>query len=202
MNALFKVESIVIETERLILRKWELSDLDDFFEYACIPGVGEMAGWEHHKTKEDTLNVLKDFIEEDKTFAIVYKENNKVIGSIGVEFYSSSDKLTEFNDYFGRELGFVLSKDYWNKGLMTEAIKALIDYLFNKLNYDFLLCGYFSKNVQSKKVQEKCGFKPYRKLTFKTRFNTQEEGVLNLLLNPEKDIKLIFTNTKTLIYEK
>ena len=69
--------------------------------------------------------------------------------------------MTEFKDYYGRELGYVLSKDYWGKGLMPEAVNAVKDYLFGELDYDFLICGYYDFNEQSKRVQTKCGFKPY-----------------------------------------
>jgi ribosomal-protein-alanine N-acetyltransferase len=141
------------------------------------------------------------FIKEDKTFAIVLKKNNKVIGSLGVEKYGLEDKLTEFNGYYGREIGYVLSKDYWGKGIMPEAVGAVINYLFNDLNLDFLTCGYYDFNNQSKRVQEKCGFKPYRKLVMDTRLGTKEPGVLNLLINPNKNISLVFSHPETLIYK-
>ena len=48
MNALFDITGITIETNRLILREWNQEDLDDLFEYASVPGVGELAGWPHH----------------------------------------------------------------------------------------------------------------------------------------------------------
>ena len=201
MNAKFEIGELVIETERLILRPFKQSDLQDFNEYASAPGVGEMAGWRHHETIEKTQEILDLFIKEDKTFAIVFKENNKVIGSLGVEKYGLEDKLTEFNGYFGREIGFVLSKDYWGRGIMPEAVKAVINYLFNDLNLDFLICGYYDFNSQSKRVQEKCGFKPYRKLVMDTRIGTKEPGVLNLLINPDKGISLVFSHPETLIYK-
>ena len=202
MNAPFDVTNRIIETDRLILREFKLSDLDDLFEYASVNDVGERAGWSHHKDKEESLNILKMFIEEKKTFAIVYKENNKVIGSLGIEFYGLEDKLSEFFPYKGREIGYVIGKDYWNKGLMTEAVKAVINYLFNVLDYDFLLCGYYDKNPQSKRVQEKCGFIPYRRLTFHTRMGTDEPGILNLLINPNKDIKMIYSHPETLLIKE
>lgn len=164
MNANFYLNGLTIETERLILRPWKQTDLDDFFEYASVDGVGEMAGWKHHENKEKSQSILDLFINDDRTFTIVLKDNNKVIGSLGVEKYGMEKVLSEFFDYQGREIGFVLSKDYWGKGLMPEAVKAVIDYLFNVANLDFLTCGYYEFNNQSKKVQEKCGFKPYRKL--------------------------------------
>lgn len=199
MNANFKINGLTIETERLILRPFKQSDLDDFYEYASVEGVGEMAGWKHHENKEKSQSILDLFINEDKTFAIVLKENNKVIGSLGVEEYGMEQALSEFFDYQGREIGYVLSKDYWGKGLMPEAVKAVIDYLFNVLKLDFITCGYYEFNNQSKKVQEKCGFKPYRKLVMETRLGTKEQGILNLLVNPNKNIKLIFSHPETLI---
>ncbi len=202
MNAEFDITGIVLETERLILREWKTSDLEDFFEYASVEGVGEMAGWSHHKSIMESQMILNSFINDKKTFAIVYKENNKVIGSIGIEFYGSVEKLTEFSELKGREIGYVLSKDYWGKGLMTEAIKCVTDYLFNVMDYDFLLCGYFDFNTRSARVQEKCGFVPYRRLNFDTRTGSKETGVLQLLLNPAKDIKLVFSHPETLIYKE
>ena len=201
MNANFEIGELVIETERLILRPFKQSDLYDFNEYASVPGVGEMAGWKHHETIEKTQEILDMFIKEDKTFAIVFKKNNKVIGSLGVEKYGLEEKLTEFKSYYGREIGYVLSKDYWGKGIMPEVVGAVISYLFNDLNLDFLTCGYYDFNNQSKRVQEKCGFKPYRKLVMDTRLGTKESGVLNLLINPNKNISLVFSHPETLIYK-
>lgn len=202
MNANFKIDGIVIETQRLILRPFKQSDLDDFYEYASVDGVGEMAGWKHHESKDESQSILDLFINEDKTFAIVLKENNKVIGSLGVEEYGMEEALSEFYEYQGREIGYVLSKDYWGKGLMPEAVEAAIDYLFNVQKLDFLTCGYYEFNSQSKKVQEKCGFKPYRKLMMETRLGTEEQGILNLLVNPNKNIKLVFSHPETLIYNQ
>ena len=202
MNALFNIKGKIIETRRLILSAFKESDLDDFFEYASVEGVGEKAGWHHHQTKEKTKEILDIFIKEDKVFALVDKDKNKVIGSLGVELYGMEKELSEFNNYQGREIGFVLSKSYWGQGIMPEAVKAVIDYLFGELNLDFLTCGYYNFNSQSKRVQEKCGFKPYRSLIMETRMNTKEEGTLNLLLNPKKNIKLIFSHPETLIYDE
>ena len=199
MNAEFDITGIRIETERLVLREWNLSDVDDLFEYASVPDVGERAGWPHHQNKEESLYRVKHFIEEKHTFAIVYKENNKVIGSVGIEFYGSEDKLTEFKNYKGREIGYVLSKDYWGKGIMPEAVNLVIDYLFNVLDYDFLLCGHFDFNNQSKRVQEKCGFVEYRRLTYDTNMGTKEKGILSLLVNPKKKIEFKFSHPETLI---
>lgn len=202
MNAKVDISGVRLETERLILREWNLQDLDDFFEYASIPEVGPMAGWPPHEHKEISLEILKRFINGKKTFAIVYKENNKVIGSLGIEEYGLEDKLTEFISYQGRSIGYVLSKDYWGKGLMPEALKEVINYCFNDLNYDFLLSGHFDFNHRSCRVQEKCGFVPYRKIDFDTKLGKEEPGVLMLLKNPNKDIKLVYSHPETLIIKE
>lgn len=202
MNANFKLNGMVIETKRLILRPFKQIDLDDLYEYAKVLGVGEMAGWRHHGSKEESQRILDLFITEDKTFAIVLKEKNKVIGSLGIEEYGLEEILSEFYDYQGREIGYVLSKDYWGNGLMIEAVKAVIDYLFNIKKLDFITCGYYEFNIQSKKVQEKCGFKPYRKLIMETGLGTNEPGILNLLVNPNNNIKFVFSHPETLIYKQ
>ena len=201
MNADFATNGVTIETERLILRPFRQSDLQNFYEYASVDGVGEMAGWKHHESIEESQKILDMFITEDKTLAIVFKETDKVIGSLGIEKYGREEALTEFHGYRGREIGYVLSKDHWGQGLMPEAVNAVVDYLFNDRDLDFLLCGYFDFNAQSKRVQEKCGFKPYRKLKMDTRLGTTEPGTLNLLPNPKKNISFVFSHPETLIWK-
>ena len=79
MNAKIDISNVKLETERLILRTWEITDLDDFFEYASVSGVGEKAGWEHQKNKDESLEILKMFIDEKKVFAIVLKKSTLMI---------------------------------------------------------------------------------------------------------------------------
>ncbi len=201
MNAKFDVTGIRLETDRLILREWNLSDLDDLFEYASNPDVGPRAGWSPHPNKGESQRILGRFINGKKTFAIVYKENNKVIGSLGVEFYDSEDELTEFKDYQGRSIGYVLSKDYWGMGLMPEAVVALVNYFFNVLDYDFLVSGHFDFNNRSRRVQEKCGFKPYRKTIFDTPMGIKQPGVIMLLINPRKNINFVFSHPESLLWK-
>ena len=183
MNAEINISNVILETDRLILRAWEITDLDDFFEYASVEGVGEKAGWEHHKSKDKSLEILKMFIEEKKVFAIVLKENQKVIGSIGIEELSEElDK--DLDNLVGRELGYVLNKDYWNKGIMKEAISKVVDYCFNTLKLNFLMASYFNHNIASKKVLENLNFKFYKDIIIETRYNNiKEKSTLMLLKN-------------------
>lgn len=183
MNVEINISNVILETDRLILRTWELKDLDDFFEYASVEGVGEKAGWEHHKSKDKSLEILKMFIEEKKVFAIVLKENQKVIGSIGIEELSEElDK--DLDNLLGRELGYVLNKDYWNKGIMKEAVSKVVDYCFNTLKLNFLMDSYFNYNIASKRVLENLNFKFYKDIIIETRYNNiKEKSTLMLLKN-------------------
>jgi ribosomal-protein-alanine N-acetyltransferase len=147
-----------LETERLILRDWQETDLDDFYEYTKVEGVGEMAGWLHHESKETSKSILDAFIREGDVYAIVLKENNKAIGSLGIHNRIEPDYEAEIQ----REIGYVLSKDYWGKGYVPEAVKAAIIYIFEELNADVIWCGHFLENTQSQRVIEKSGFKFYK----------------------------------------
>ena len=187
MNAKIDISNVILKTNRLMLRPFNFDDLGDFYEYASVDGVGHMAGWLPHKNKEESLSILKMFIDEKKTFAIVY--NNKVIGSLGIEEYDEK-QLPEYADKLGREIGYVLSKDYWGKGLMPEALNEVIRYCFEDLKLDFLACGHFTDNNQSKRVQEKCGFNHYKLVKHETRYGIVKDSWLSILENPiiNKDI--------------
>ncbi|MEG1650934.1 MAG: GNAT family N-acetyltransferase, partial [Oscillospiraceae bacterium] len=78
-----------LETSRLIMREWLPSDCDDLFEYACIPEVALSAGWNPHKTIEDSLEVICG-IYPDSCYALELKDSGKVIGNIRVDNRSAS----------------------------------------------------------------------------------------------------------------
>ena len=183
MNAPIDVTGIRIETERLILRPWKESDLDDFYEYASVDGVGQMAGWVPHENIEKSKLILELFISEKKTLALELKENGKVIGSLGIE---ANDNDHIGADRLGREIGYVLSKDYWGRGLMPEAVKAVINFCFETLSYVYLLCGHFDWNTQSARVIKKCGFQYLKDISHTTLFGTEEPTKLYVLYNPKK----------------
>ena len=178
MNVAIDVSQVVLTTKRLILRPWTMDDLDDFYEYARVDGVGQMAGWAPHESIDQSREILKHFIEEKKTFALEYQK--KVIGSLGIEAYDET-KYPDFKEDRAREIGYVLSKDYWGMGLMPEAVKRVIQYLFDDLHLDLIFCGHFVSNKQSARVQEKCGFHHYKNDTYTTRMGTVEDHVQNIL---------------------
>lgn len=183
MNAPVDVTNIRIETQRLILRSWRQSDLCDLYEYAKVDGVGEMAGWCHHRSIEESQMILNMFITHRKTFALELKCSGKVIGSLGLE---ELDPDPMEGEVFGREIGYVLSKDYWGRGLMTEAVNAVISFCFDTLGYDYLTCGHFIRNDRSRRVVEKCGFQFFGESRYETRYDTVETSRNYMIQNPRK----------------
>ena len=182
MVAPIDITGVRIETERLILRPWQETDLADLYAYARVPGVGEAAGWNHHKSIEESRFILNLFIEGKKTFAIEHKENGRVIGSLGLE-EQDADPAPE---KLGREIGYVLAKDYWGRGLMPEAVKAVTRYCFDELKYDYVTCGHCLRNDRSRRVVEKCGFRFVGESLFETRYETREVSRNYVLYNPNK----------------
>lgn len=139
-----------LHTKRLVLRKWKGTDSNDLFEYAKSNLVGPNAGWLPHKDEEESKKIIKHFLKNDETLAIVLKEEQRVIGSIGL--HSRSDTLYE------RELGYVLNPKYWGQGIVPEAVHCIIDYGFSKLKLEKIWCSHFDFNHNSKRVIEKCDF--------------------------------------------
>lgn len=89
MNTEIDISNVTLHTDRMILRPWRQTDLDDLYAYASVDGVGQMAGWKPHESKEESQKILDMFIGHKKTFALEYQ--GKVIGSLGM---SNTMKIT------------------------------------------------------------------------------------------------------------
>lgn len=178
MNVPIDITGVCLTTERLILRPWRLSDLNDFYEYASVDGVGQMAGWKPHGSINESEAILKSFIDGKKTFAV--EREGKVIGSVGIEKYDEK-RFPEFDGKRCREIGYVLAKNYWGQGLMPEAAGEIIRWLFEDIGLDAVFCGHFLRNTQSARVQEKCGFRRYGYGQHTTVMGTVEESAYNIL---------------------
>lgn len=183
MNKQIDITGVTLTTERLTLRPWRETDLEDFYEYARVDGVGQMAGWMPHKDMDESRSILSRFIQGKKTFALEYR--GKVIGSLGIEMYNE-ENFPELATLQGREIGYVLSRDYWGRGLMPEAVQAVVKYLFETVDLDFVLVGHFDWNRQSRRVIEKCGFHYVKSVKYETRFQTVENGLGYIQYNPAR----------------
>lgn len=182
INRKIDVSHTILETERLILRPFKEEDLEDFYNYASIEGVGECAGWKHHENKDVSRYILNMFVKEKKTFAIVLKKTNKVIGSFGIE--KSSFPRSYYPKETTREIGYVLAKDYWGQGLMSEAVSRVIEYCFKVLKLNHLTAVHFLENTRSQRVIEKAGFKFAYNRQYKTQMGKVIESKAYILNNP------------------
>ena len=198
MNAKIDISEITLKTQRLLLRPWREMDLQDFYEYARVDGVGQMCGWIPHKDMEESRQILAHFVEQKRELALEYR--GKVIGSLGIKAYNEED-YPELSNLSGGELGYVLSKDYWGQGLMPEAVKAVIRYLFETVKLDFILVGHFDWNRQSARVIEKCGFQYIKSLPYETRYGTTETSVNYILYRKHFMDGFFYENDTELVQE-
>ena len=145
-----------METDRLILRKWRLSDAESLYEYASDPDVGPIAGWQPHKSIDESREVIKNVFCGAECYAICEKGADRAIGAVEL-------KLNGHTDMTGRddecELGYWLGKPFWGRGYMPEAAGRLIRRGFTELGMKKIWCGYYDGNMKSKRVQEKLGFR-------------------------------------------
>ena len=141
-------------TDRLILRKPRLEDIEPmFYNWANDPEVTKYMTWLPHESIEVTKMIMNRWLEEEsdpKTvrFVIAIKETNEPIGSIDIVDYVDGCP----------EIGYCLSRKYWNKGYMTEVCNAFIDYLF-AIGFKRIVIEADERNIGSNRVIEKCGFK-------------------------------------------
>lgn len=146
-----------MQTDRILLRRWQESDAETLFKYASDPDVGPHAGWPPHKSVKESLEIIQTVLSADTMWAVVLKETNEIIGCVG---YLTSENSNVTIDSNSAEVGYWIAKPYWNKGICTEALKLVVDYCFEKKGYNSLWGTHFIDNPPSGKVMEKCGFLP------------------------------------------
>lgn len=185
MDAPIDISGVQLETERLLLRPWRMEDAEDMYAYARTEEVGPMAGWVPHCSLERSKEIVAMFMRGKNTFALEHKETGKVIGSIGIDELGVLPGK-EYEPLLGREIGYVLSKEYWGRGLMSEAVRRVIHYCFEELSLDFLTVSHFSWNQQSRRVIEKCGFDFCSSYSCTTDMGKKEENWLYVLRNPHR----------------
>lgn len=142
-------------TGRLLLRPWCMDDLRDLNRYARDPAVGPNAGWKPHESLEESRAVLETFVGNGDLTAVVLRENGRTVGSIGLH----PDRLRHGDAGPCRELGYVLSREYWGRGLMTEAVRRVLSHAFRDMGLAFVSVAHFPGNGRSERVIRKCGFR-------------------------------------------
>lgn len=147
---------MVLKTERLTLRPWRETDAEEVYKYAKDEKVGPIAGWHPHKSIEESREIIRSIFMQPGVYAVTLKGENKAIGCIGIITGAKSN--FPISDKEG-EISYWLGVPFWGKGLMPEAIREIIRHGFEDMHLTTLWCGYFEGNEQSKRAQEKCGFR-------------------------------------------
>lgn len=143
-----------LETDRVILRPFGPDDVADIFAYAADPEVARYVPWEAHRNEADSRAFLESVLQrvrrgEPDTWAVVERASGRVIGSI---------RFGEYHPVHARaSVGYVLGRPYWNRGLTTEAVRAVLRFGFEvvELNRIYAVCHV--DNVASERVMQKVG---------------------------------------------
>ncbi|OIN65543.1 GNAT family N-acetyltransferase [Exiguobacterium sp. KRL4] len=145
----------VLETERLILRPLQTGDLDDLFEYTQDEETARYVTWNANQTVEQAeqfLNYVLSNYEQGKEapWAIVWKETGKMIGTIDFIHLLLDDTKQA-------ELGYAISRQFWGKGIVTEAVACVMAFGFEELRLERIQARCMEGNVGSARVMEKVG---------------------------------------------
>ncbi|MBP5728861.1 MAG: GNAT family N-acetyltransferase [Clostridia bacterium] len=145
-----------LETADLVLRKPAGKDAKDIFRYASDPEVARYVLWEPHRSISETksfIRFLRSRIRSGypSSWVVVLKETGSVIGTIGFIWYSEENRSAE--------LGYSFSREYWNHGYATQALKSVIDASFTSLPLNRLEAQHDLRNPASGRVMEKCGLR-------------------------------------------
>lgn len=137
------------------IRKWELSDAKDLAAALSNKKVQDNLrdGLPYPYTVQDGKEFISAMLsaDENETFAFAITVDNMVIGSIGIFRQGNIHRQTA-------ELGYYIAEEYWGKGIMTEAVKQICEYVFAKSDIIRIYAEPFAYNIASCRVLEKAGF--------------------------------------------
>lgn len=144
-----------IETERLILRRYEESDIDAMYEIITDDRLSKYIKFPN-LTKEQELECIKKWIVEadeskNERWVIETKNTHEIVGNIDV------NTIVKRHNYCN--VGYAIRYDYWGNRYASEALKAVSDHLLNESGYYLVECSCNELNKQSSRVMEKAGFK-------------------------------------------
>ena len=137
------------------IRRWKLSDARDLATALSNKKIQDNLrdGLPYPYTEQDGKEFISAMLaaNENDTFAFAITVNGKVIGSIGAFRQGNIHRQTA-------ELGYYIAEEYWGKGIMTEAVKQLCDYVFSNTDIIRIYAEPFAYNIGSCRVREKAGF--------------------------------------------
>lgn len=146
----------MIETERLILRPWHDDDAETLYRYAKDPAIGSAAGWPAHRSVEESREIIRTVFADPEVYAVELKNSGEAVGCCGLLFGESANSSCVETGH--AEIGYWIGVPFWGRGLIPEAVNALVGRCFGELNLSAVWIGYYDGNDKSRRVAEKCGF--------------------------------------------
>lgn len=147
-----------IETDRLILRRYKIEDADAMYKnWASDSEVTKFLMWQPHPSVDVSRGIIEDWLKEysDEKYyhwAIVLKANgDEPIGGISVVHMNEDISMVH--------IGYCLGRAWWRRGIMSEALKAVMDFMFDTVEVDRVESRHDPRNPNSGKVMQKCGMK-------------------------------------------
>ena len=145
-----------IASQRLLLRKMTMADAQDIFDYSSDPEVSRHVLWEAHRSIHDSRAYLRYILRqyrnaEPSSWGIVLKQTNRLIGTIGYMWWNQENHSAE--------VGYSLARAQWNRGLMTEALFAVLRFGFDEMRLNRIEAQHEVDNPASGRVMEKCGMR-------------------------------------------
>lgn len=156
-----QTEGTCLRTGRLLLRPWREEDAAELYGLACDERIGPAAGWLPHRSVAESRLVIRLVFSAPETYAVELLETGRLAGCVGLLFPERSNLRIGPHD---AEVGYWLGTPYWGRGLIPEAVRALIRRAFRTLGLENLWCGCYEDNRNSLRVQQKCGFRPHSRL--------------------------------------
>ncbi len=144
-----------LETERLILREVTLNNAEEFFVHRSDKETMKYIGKPLHKNVSETIAIIDKIINgvqsnETIAWAITLKGNPKFLGTIGYHRIS--------REHHPGEIGYMIGKEHWNKGIVSEAAEKIIDFGFTKMKFHSIEGVIEPNNIASRKLLKKLGF--------------------------------------------
>jgi RimJ/RimL family protein N-acetyltransferase len=147
---------LVIETARLRLRPLREADADDLFPLAADPELVPHVTWTAHADRSETLAYITARSADPNSLVWAIEHEGRAVGCIGL--HSIMWQLRACRTDRG-ELGYWIGRPYWGKGLVTEAVEALVRYAFDTIGLHKITVHCFAENDGSRRVLEKTGFR-------------------------------------------
>lgn len=147
----------MIETERLLLRPWEVADAQALYAVAKDPLIGPPAGWPPHESAQMSREVIETVFSLPETYAIAMRDSGRIVGCVGLLFGANGNVPMAEGDGQA-EIGYWVGSAWWGLGIAPEAARALIRHAFDDLGIRTIWATLRADNAKSRRVLDKLGF--------------------------------------------